>query len=127
MLEVVRTFFLVSFSKTRGEAALGSEPLSGLGLGLRLGLELGLEYYVGWVDALSRFDGKKITKTRKNSFKTFLKWNIFVTLSGAICGTKPRLNPRCIWPHAFTDLQGGVKGVRLCMPYWSQVQIAGPL
>ena len=38
MFEVVRTFF-ISVSETRGEAALGSEPLRGLGL--------------GWVDALS--------------------------------------------------------------------------
>ena len=36
MFAVVRTFFL-SFSKTRGEAALGSEPYPGLGLGLGLG------------------------------------------------------------------------------------------
>ena len=34
MLEVVRTF-LVSFSKTRGKAAVGSEPLSGVRRGKR--------------------------------------------------------------------------------------------
>ena len=42
----------VSFSRTRGEAALGSEPQpeSGLGFGL------------GWVDGLSRFDENKPQK-----------------------------------------------------------------
>ena len=53
MCVVVRTFF-ISFSKMRGEAALGSEPQPGLGLGL------------GWVDALSRID-KKSTKTQKTA------------------------------------------------------------
>ena len=48
MCKVVRMLF-ISFSKTRGEAALGSEP--------QPGLELGLGF--GWVDALSRFDKKK--------------------------------------------------------------------
>ena len=79
MLEVVRSFF-TSFSKTRGEAALGSEPQLGFGLGLGLGL--------GWVDALSRFDKNKTPKTPKIALKT-TKWNTFGTLSGTICGTKP--------------------------------------
>ena len=49
------------------------------------------------VDALSRFEKEK-HKDTKNSLISSIKWNIFGTLSGKICGTKTVKATICVRP-----------------------------